>query len=305
MPDNTKVLLTGGAGFLGQHVHKKITHLYPEYEVYIPRKNSYDLRDKQQTIKLFDDVKPNYVIHLAATCGGIGANMKYPGQYFFDNISMGINTIEESRNKNVKKFILISTVCAYPKFCTTPFKEEDIWEGYPEETNAPYGIAKKTLSVMLEAYKKQYGLNSMTLVPSNLYGPGDNFDTNSSHVIPALILKIQEAKINNSDLIVWGDGSASREFLFVEDAAEAVALSINYGHYEGPINLGTGQEITIKNLVSLLCKLMNFHNNIIWDTSKPNGQPRRCLDTSRSESILGWFAKTNLEDGLRKTLNAI
>jgi len=300
--DNNRILLTGGSGFLGKHVYKNL--LENEYkDIYIPRKVDYDLRNLSKCKDLFGSVDPDIVIHLAATCGGIGANMRSPGRYFYDNMSMGLNIIEQARLNNVKKFILIGTVCAYPKLCNIPFQEKDIWKGYPEETNAPYGVAKKSLFVMLDAYNKEYGFNSTVLVPSNLYGPYDNFEDHSSHVIPALIKKIDYAnKTGQETVTIWGDGSPSREFLYVDQAAKAIVKSININTGPSPINLGSGEEITIKNLVNKLINKMNFTGSIAWDESKPNGQPRRCVSTKKAMSYLGWQNKIDMDTGLDMTL---
>ena len=297
-----RIFLTGGSGFLGKHVYKNL--LENNYkDIYIPRKVDYDLRNLSKCNDLFRSVNPDTVIHLAATCGGIGANMRSPGRYFYDNMSMGLNIIEQARLNNVKKFILIGTVCAYPKLCNIPFQEKDIWKGYPEETNAPYGVAKKSLFVMLDAYNKEYGFNSTILVPSNLYGPYDNFEDHSSHVIPALIKKIDYANENGEDtVVIWGDGSVSREFLYADQAAKAIVKSINVNTGPSPINLGSGEEITIKNLVNKLVHKMNFNGSISWDTSKPNGQPRRCINANKAMSYLGWQNQVNIDKGLDMTL---
>jgi nucleoside-diphosphate-sugar epimerase len=271
--------------------------------IYIPRKVDYDLRNASKCKDLFDAVKPDIVIHLAATCGGIGANSRSPGQYFYDNVSMGLNIIEQSRLYNIRKFVLVGTVCAYPKFCNIPFQEKDIWNGYPEETNAPYGIAKKSLFVMLDAYEREYGLNSTILVPSNLYGPYDNFEDYSSHVIPALIKKIDYAnKTGQETVTIWGDGSPSREFLYVDQAAQAIVKSININTGSSPINIGSGEEIRITDLVNKLIEKMNFTGFIKWDESKPNGQPRRCVSTKKAMSYLGWQNKIDMDTGLDMTL---
>tara|TARA_B100001094_G_scaffold238803_1_gene234269 strand:+ start:1603 stop:2526 length:924 start_codon:yes stop_codon:yes gene_type:complete len=297
-----KILLTGGSGFLGRHVYDRL--LGQNYSnIYIPRKVDYDLRNASKCKDLFDTVKPDIVIHLAATCGGIGANSRSPGQYFYDNVSMGLNIIEQSRLYNIRKFVLVGTVCAYPKFCNIPFQEKDIWNGYPEETNAPYGIAKKSLFVMLDAYEREYGLNSTILVPSNLYGPYDNFEDYSSHVIPALIKKIDYAnKTGQETVTIWGDGSPSREFLYVDQAAQAIVKSININTGSSPINIGSGEEIRITDLVNKLIEKMNFTGFIKWDESKPNGQPRRCVSTKKAMSYLGWQNKIDMDTGLDMTL---
>jgi len=298
-----KIIVTGGHGFLGKAVCKRLEMCgYDMNHVVVPRSKEYDLTKQSQCEKLFSKHNPSTVIHLAATCGGIGANRQNPGVYFYNNMSMGINVIENCRKYNTNKIILVGTVCSYPKYCQTPFKEDDIWLGYPEETNAPYGIAKKSLYVMLDAYRQQYGLNSLVLIPTNLYGPNDNFDDNSSHVIPALIKKIHKCKLNNEKLTVWGDGSATREFLYVEDAARAIVQGIDVDS-SNIINLGSGEEISILDLVYTICNIMKFDTSMIeWDTSKPNGQPKRMLDISRARQELKWQNQTTLMDGLSKTI---
>jgi len=298
-----KILLTGGAGFLGKQVFKKLLEKGAKKEnIIIPRSKEYDLRDKEVCNKLTKNV--DIVIHLAGNVGGIGYNREYPGTLFYDNIMMGVNLIEEARKNQVKKFVQVGTICAYPKFTPVPFKEENLWNGYPEETNAPYGIAKKSLLVMLQAYRQQYGFNGIYLLPVNMYGPGDNFQPEKSHVIAALIKKIYDAKKEGkNELIVWGDGSASREFLYVEDGAEAVVLATEKYNKPDPVNIGAGFEIKIKDLVNKLVKLMDFKGKIIWDTSKPNGQPRRMLDTSKAKKEFGFVAKTDFEKRLKKTID--
>lgn len=297
-----KILLTGGGGFVGQHVYKKLLEKGIKKEnIFIPRSKDYDLRKKEICEKVTKNI--DIVIHLAGNVGGIGYNLEYPGTLFYDNITMGVNLIEASRINKVKKFVCIGTICAYPKFTPVPFKEEDLWNGYPEETNAPYGIAKKVLLVMLQAYRQQYGFNGIYLLPVNMYGPGDNFDPKVSHVIAALIKKIYDAKKQGKkEIIVWGDGSATREFFYVEDAAEAIILATEKYNKPDPINIGAGFEISIKELVKMLVKLMDFKGKIIWDKSKPNGQPRRMLDTTKAKKEFGFVAKTKFEDGLKKTI---
>ena len=297
-----KILLTGGAGFLGKHVYKKLLEKGAKKEnIFIPRSKEYDLRDKEVCNKLTKNV--DIVIHLAGNVGGIGYNREYPGTLFYDNIMMGVNLIEEARKNKVKKFVQVGTICAYPKFTPVPFREEDLWNGYPEETNAPYGIAKKSLLVMLQAYRQQYDFNGIYLLPVNMYGPGDNFDPKKSHVIAALIKKIYDAKKEGkNEIVVWGDGSASREFLYVEDGAEAVVLATEKYNKSEPVNIGAGFEITIKDLVNKLVKLMDFKGKIVWDKSKPNGQPRRMVDTSKAKKEFGFVAKTGFEEGLGKTI---
>ena len=298
------ILVTGGQGFLGHFVCKVLNE--KGYENVVPlggTKDGVDLTDPFITEHVFMRHSPNVVLHLAARVGGIGANKENPGKFFYDNMSMGMNVIESSRRFCVKKVILASTVCSYPKFTEVPFKEEDIWNGYPEETNAPYGVAKKALMELLQAYYKQYGLTGGTLVPVNMYGPRDNFDPQSSHVIPALILKVQEAiDRGDSEITAWGTGEASREFLYVEDCAEGIVLAMEQYNSPNPVNLGTGQEIKIKQLVTLIASLMGFSGKIVFDTSKPDGQPRRCLDTNKARKEFGFSAKTKFSEGLSKTI---
>ena len=295
-----KILVTGGAGFLGFRVVEKLKKLGAK-NIFVPRSKDYDLRDKNVCADVVKD--KDIIIHLAAVVGGIGANMKNPGKFFYDNLSMGINLMEEARLANVKKFVAVGTICAYPKHTPVPFKEECLWDGYPEETNAPYGLAKKMLLVQSQAYRQQYGFNSIYLLPVNLYGPRDNFHPEDSHVIPAIIRKCVEAKEKNEDkIIVWGDGTATREFLYVEDAAEGIVLAAEKYNKPDPLNLGSGVEISIKNLVHKIAKYTGFNGKIEWDTTKPNGQPRRCLDVSKVYKEFGFKAKTNFDDGLNKTI---
>ncbi len=297
-----KILVTGGAGFLGKHVVNKLNKAGYD-KVRVARSKEYDLRVPSQAKSLVSIYAPDVVIHLAATVGGIGANMANPGLYFYDNMMMGLNIIEQSRLAGVQKFIQVGTVCSYPKYCEVPFKENDLWNGYPEETNAPYGIAKKALYVMLQSYRQQYGLNSTILVPSNLYGPYDNFNPDSSHVIPALINKISYAVKNNIDSVsCWGSGNATREFLYVGDAAEAIVKSVSVDTDGSPINLGCGQDISIRDLVQTICSVMGYRGSVVWDSSKPDGQPKRMLDVTRSKDQLNWEASTSLDDGLKETL---
>jgi GDP-L-fucose synthase len=295
------VLVTGGAGFLGSHLVDELVNDrdVDPHRIMIPRSKQFDLRKPEDCRRLVKDV--DIVIHLAARVGGIGFNQKYPGSLFYDNAMMGLNMIESARTADVKKFVQVGTVCAYPKFASIPFKEDDIWNGYPEETNAPYGIAKKSLLVMAHAYRQQYGLNIIYLLPVNLYGPRDNFDPQSSHVIPALIRKFVEAE--NNEVTVWGTGKASREFLYVEDAAEGIILATERYNKSNPVNLGTGREVTVRDLVSLIARLTGFTGKINWDTSKPNGQPRRMLDITRALDEFGFRATTSLEDGLKRTVD--
>ncbi len=296
------VLVTGGAGFLGRVVCRKLRERGAK-QVLVPRSEEHDLTHEEAVARLYDETEPDVVMHLAAEVGGIGANREQPGRYFFANLSMGLHLIEQARERKLRKFLQVGTICAYPKFATVPFKESELWEGYPEETNAPYGIAKKALLVMLQAYREQYGFPGIYLLPVNLYGPGDNFDLHSSHVIPALIRKFVHARDQGlAKVEVWGSGSASREFLYVEDCAEGLMLAAE--SYTGiePVNLGTGHEITIKALAEKIRDLTEYGGDISWDSSKPDGQPRRCLDTSRASELFGFQAKTALDDGLLETI---
>ena len=296
------VLVTGGGGFLGQHVVAKLRADGCE-RVIAPSKREYDLREKEQIVRLFEHSQPDMVIHLAAVVGGIGANRLHPGEFFYDNAIMGIELIEHARRMNVRKFVCLGTICAYPKFAPVPFREEDLWNGYPEETNAPYGLAKKMLLVQAQAYRQEYGFNCIYLLPVNLYGPKDNFDPRTSHVIPALIKKFLEAKTRGERTVTcWGTGSASREFLYVEDAAEAIVLAAEHYNNPEPVNLGAGHEITIRQLAELLRELTGFEGELEWDATQPDGQPRRSLDVSRAKREFGFLAKTSLADGLRRTI---
>ncbi len=298
-----RVLLTGGAGFLGRVVTGEL-EARGVGEIIVPRSAKYDLTEQDAVRDLYRDSRPEIVIHLAAEVGGIGANRANPGRYFFANMAMGLHVIEEARANQVEKVVQVGTVCAYPKFATVPFREDDLWSGYPEETNAPYGIAKKSLLVMLQAYREQYGLKGIYLLPVNLYGPGDNFDPESSHVIPALVRKFVTARDQGDpEVVAWGTGSASREFLYVDDAARGIVMATE--HYEGqePVNIGTSHEITIKDLVELIGRLTGYEGTIRWDTTKPDGQPRRKLDTSRARELFGFDAAIGLEEGLRRTIS--
>jgi GDP-L-fucose synthase len=298
-----RVVVTGGAGFLGRHVVAEL----PEYgvsQIVVPRRRDFDLVQRANARRLLREARPDVVIHLAARVGGIGANRLNPGSFFFENLMMGVQLVEECRLLGVGKVVTLGTICSYPKLTPTPFREEFLWEGYPEETNAPYGLAKKMLLVQGQAYRRQYGMNIIHLLPVNLYGPGDDFDPASSHVIPALIRKMHEAIDAEADTVeVWGTGRASREFLFVGDAARAVCLAADRYDGKEPVNIGAGLEITIRDLAELLARLMGFSGEIRWDPSKPDGQPRRCLDTSRAARLFGFRADTPFEDGLRLTID--
>jgi GDP-L-fucose synthase len=296
------VLVTGGAGFLGTHVVSNIRARGCQ-AVIVPRSREFDLREKAAIIRLFEQARPELVIHLAAVVGGIGANRQHPGQFFYDNAIMGLQLMEQARLFGVEKFVVMGTVCAYPKFTPVPFREADLWQGYPEETNAPYGLAKKMSLVQAQAYRQEYGLNAIYLVPVNLYGPGDSFDLESSHVIPALIRKCLEAvEAGQAEVTVWGTGQASREFLYGEDAAEAIVLASEHYNDPDPVNVGSGTEISIKELVELIAELTGFKGQVVWDTTKPDGQPRRSLDTTRAERAFGFHARTNFREGLRRTI---
>jgi GDP-L-fucose synthase len=297
-----RIIVTGGAGFLGSFTVEKLRERGCR-EVFVPRSQEYDLRERDAVRRLFWTMPADVVIHLAAVVGGIGANRLNPGRFFFDNAIMGIQLMEEARLAGVAKFVAVATICAYPKFTPVPFREEDLWDGYPEETNAPYGLAKKMLLVQAQAYRQQYGFNAITLFPVNLYGPRDNFHPESSHVIPALIRKALEARDAGREAIeVWGTGSASREFLFVRDAAEAIVLAAERYDKPEPVNLGSGQEITIRDLIVQICQLCDFRGELRWDPSKPDGQPRRCLDTTRAWQEFGFKASTGFREGLIETI---
>lgn len=300
--ENKTVLVTGGAGFLGTNVVKYLLEAgVPQENIRVPRSRDLDLRVWENCLKAVDGC--DVVIHLAASVGGIGYNMQNPGSLFYDNAIMGIQMMEAARQKNVGKFVAVGTICAYPKFTPIPFTEDTLWDGYPEETNAPYGLAKKMMLVQAQAYREQYGYNAIYLLPVNLYGPGDNFDPSSSHVIPALIKKFVDAKRTGADSVeVWGTGFASREFLYVEDAAKAIALAAERYNSPDPVNIGAGMEITIRDLVAVISSLVGYSGEIVWDTSKPDGQPRRCLDVSRAEKEFGFKAQTTFEDGLKETI---
>ena len=316
---NKRITVTGGAGFLGKHLVAKLKERGCKH-IFVPLIENYDLVQMPAVKKLYKDARPDIVIHLAAKVGGIGANRENPGKFFYDNLMMGVQLMEVGRQVGIEKFVALGTICAYPKFTPVPFKEENLWNGYPEETNAPYGLAKKMLLVQSQAYRQQYGFNSIFLLPVNLYGPGDNFDPNSSHVIPALIKKCVDAQRGLSpqglkrglspskargtvpEITVWGTGKATREFLYVEDAAEAIILATEKYNKSDPVNIGAGFEISIKDLVNLIVKLTGFKGKIVWDKTKPDGQPRRCLDTVRAEKEFSFKVKTKFKIGLKKTI---
>ena len=297
-----RVVVTGGAGFLGHHVVAALERRDPA-DIFVPVRENYDLRRRAAILDLLHDARPTLLIHLAASVGGIGANRAHPADFFYDNLMMGAQLLHESWQAGVGKFVAIGTVCAYPKFTPIPFREEDLWNGYPEETNAPYGLAKKMLLVQSQAYRQQYGYNSIFLLPTNLYGPGDNFDPEASHVIPALIRKCLEAAERGDETIeAWGDGSPTREFLYVADAAEGIALAAERYDDSEPINLGSGFEISIRELLTTIARHTGFTGQIVWDTTKPNGQPRRALNTDRAAEHFGFRATTDFDEGLRRTV---
>ena len=300
---STRVMVTGGAGFVGRRVVERL-RLVGVAEISVPRRAEFDLRDRSAIRAALQRDRPDVLIHLAARVGGIGANRANPGSFFYDNAVMGIELMEQARHFDVQKFVAVGTVCAYPKFTPVPFREEDLWDGYPEETNAPYGLAKKMLLVQGQAYRAQYGFNAICLLPVNIYGPGDNFDPEASHVIPALIKKCVEAKENDVPFVeVWGTGRASREFLYVDDAAEGIVMAADRYEDGDPVNLGVGHEITIRELVALIVKLTGYRGDVRWDSSRPDGQPRRALDTAKARERFGFAARTSFEDGLRETIN--
>jgi GDP-L-fucose synthase len=297
-----RVVVTGGAGFLGSFVVEQL-RAKGCHQIVVPRSRDYDLVQMEAVRRLYADTNPDIVIHLAARVGGIGANQANPGRFFYDNLMMGSQLMEIGRQCGLKKFVALGTICAYPKFAAIPFKEEDIWNGYPEETNAPYGLAKKMMLVQSQAYRQQYGFNSIALFPVNLYGPRDNFDLETSHVIPALIRKCAEAQeAGRSEIVLWGDGTPTREFLYVEDAADGILQASEQYNDSLPLNLGTGEEVTIKNLALMIAAELGYQGSIVWDTTKPNGQPRRCLDVSRIKQAIGFQAKHALRMGLKKTI---
>lgn len=296
-------MVTGGAGFLGSYIVEKL-RAQGAAEVFVPRKKQYDLTRMEAVERVYREGRPDIVIHLAAVVGGIGANREHPGRFFYDNMMMGAQLLEQARVAWIEKFVALGTVCAYPKFTPVPFREESLWDGYPEETNAPYGLAKKMLLVQSQAYRQEYGFNSIFLLPVNLYGPRDNFNPNTSHVIPALIKKCVEAVRNHaSEIVVWGTGSASREFLYAEDCAEAVLLAAERYNGNEPVNIGSSTEITIKELAELIAKLTGFAGRLTWDSTKPDGQPRRSLDTTRAKQEFGFRAGTDFVTGLQRTID--
>ena len=298
-----QVTVTGGAGFLGKHLLRKLRERGCK-NVFVPLIEEYNLVHLEDIRRMYDDSNPDIVIHLAAVVGGIGANREHPGKFFYENLIMGVQLMEEGRLRGIEKFVAIGTICAYPKFTPVPFKEQDLWNGYPEETNAPYGLAKKMLLVQSQAYRREYGFNSIFLLPVNLYGPGDNFDPESSHVVPALIRKCVEAVENGDNhIVVWGTGKPSREFLYVEDAAEGILLATEFYNDSDPVNLGAGSEITIAELVKMIADFTGFKGKIIYDTSKPDGQPRRRLDTSRARTLFGFETKTSFKEGVGETIS--
>ncbi|MBM4135088.1 MAG: GDP-L-fucose synthase [Nitrospira sp.] len=299
---NKRVVVTGGAGFLGSFVVEKLRQRRCR-EIFIPRSKDYDLVDMEAVKRLYRETRPDIVVHLAARVGGIGANLANPGKFFYDNLLMGVQLLEVGRLVGIEKFVAIGTICAYPKFTPVPFKEDDLWNGYPEETNAPYGLAKKMLLVQAQSYRQQYGFNSIVLLPVNLYGPRDNFDLETSHVIPAIIRKCCEARERGADsIVVWGDGSPTREFLYVEDAAEGILLAAERYNGPDPVNLGSGMEISIKDLIDLIAWLTGYKGEVRWDTARPNGQPRRSLDTGRADKLFGFRVQVPFEEGLRRTV---
>jgi GDP-L-fucose synthase len=297
-----RICVTGGAGFLGSFVINSLK-LHGATNVFVPTIEDYDLVNHQDVQRMLDASRPDIIIHLAALAGGIGANRARPADFFYINLMMGVQLMHEAWKRGVNKFVAIGTVCAYPKFTPVPFKEANLWDGYPEETNAPYGLAKKMLLVQAQAYRQQYGFNAIYLLPVNLYGPGDNFNLETSHVIPALIRKCIEAQERgDKEVVLWGNGSPTREFLFAGDAADGILSAAEFYNGDQPVNIGSGQEISVKELAELIARLTGFDGHLVWDTSKPNGQPRRALDTSRAFEYFGWRAKVPFEDGLRQTI---
>jgi GDP-L-fucose synthase len=298
---NVRVCVTGGGGFLGSYVVGRLEEAGAT--VFVPRAAEFDLRDKTAIRRLYDEARPDMVIHLAAVVGGIGANSENPGRYFYDNLIMGVELIEEARLRGIRKFVATGTICSYPKNTPVPFREEDLWNGYPEETNAPYGLAKKMMLVQSQAYRQQYGFNSIFLLPVNLYGPRDNFDLHTSHVIPALIRKCVEAvERGDKEVVIWGTGNATREFLHADDCARALLLAAEHYDSSEPVNIGAGFEISIRELAHTIAELTDFRGELVWDTSKPDGQPRRRLDTMRAKEAFGFVAEIPFKDGLRQTI---
>jgi GDP-L-fucose synthase len=298
-----RVVVTGGAGFLGRFVVERLRN-YPDVEVFVPRSSDYNLVEASDIKRLLSDTQSDLIIHLAAVVGGIGANQKNPGKFFYENLMMGVQLIEQARLHGIKKFVALGTVCAYPQFAPTPFREGDLWNGYPEETNAPYGLAKKMMLVQSQSYRQQYGFNSIFLLPANLYGPGDNFDPETSHVIPALIRKCIEARESGAEFIeAWGTGRASREFLYVDDCAEGVLSAAAIYNESEPVNLGTGNEITISELLQVICRLTRFEGEVRWQHDRPDGQPQRRLDVSRAFEKFGFRAKMSFQEGLQRTID--
>lgn len=300
---NQRIMVTGGSGFLGSHVVDEL-RARGASDVVVPRSSRYDLRDARGAEAAFDDARPDLVIHLAAAVGGIGANRKHPGTFFHDNMAMGLHVLETARKKGTPKVVIAGTICAYPKFAPVPFREDDLWNGYPEETNAPYGVAKKALLVMAQAYRQEFGSNFVMVFPVNLYGPRDNFDLESSHVIPAMIRKFVDAKdAGEKQVFLWGDGTPTREFLYVEDAAKGMVLAAERYDDPDPVNLGAGFEIAMRDLAATIAKKVGYAGEIVWDASKPNGQPRRMLDVSRAKERFGFTAETSLDTGLDRSID--
>ncbi len=298
-----RVCVTGGAGFLGSYILEGLKQRGAR-EVFVPLIEEYDLVQQRDILTVLDRANPDVVLHLAAHVGGIGANRLHPAEFFYDNLMMGVQLMHECWKRGVEKFVALGTVCAYPKFTPVPFREEELWNGYPEETNAPYGLAKKMMLVQSQSYRQQYGFNSIFLVPVNMYGPRDNFNLQTSHVIPALIRKCVEAKEEGrAEVVLWGDGSPTREFIFARDAAEGILLAAEHYNASDPVNLGSGREISIRDLATLIARLTGFAGGFVWDTSQPNGQPRRALDTSKAEALFGFRARTSFEEGLRETVD--
>jgi GDP-L-fucose synthase len=301
--EGKRVVVTGGSGFLGSHVIEKLRSKSPAH-IFIPRRKDYDLVELKNVVRIYEEERPDVVIHMAGDVGGIGANRENPGRFFYNNLMMGVQMMEYGRRRGIQKFVAIGTICAYPKHTPIPFREDDLWNGYPEETNAPYGLAKKMLLVQAQAYRQQYGFNAIYLLPVNLYGPGDNFDPNTSHAIPAIIKKCVDAvESGASEIVLWGSGAPTREFLHVDDAAEGILLGAERYNEPDPVNIGAGREISVKELADVIAQMTGFKGKIVWDTTKPDGQPRRMLDTSRAEKLFGFRARIPLKDGLRETID--